>query len=725
MSYCLNPACPSPKNPPDNSPLDNSPLDNSSLDKSSLDKRQCQGCGKPLLLAERYQALEPIGEGGFGRTFVAIDVTQPASPRCVIKQILPRQGDRHTRDEIERFRQEAARLKQLGNHPQIPQFFDAIELPDAHYLVQEYIEGRNMESLLEERGSFPPRGIRQLLNDLLPVLSYVHDQRVIHRDIKPQNLIAPPDNSPVVLVDFGASKFATGTALARTGTLIGSAGYLAPEQAMGKAVFSSDLYSLGVTCAHLMTGIHPFELYSVSQDGWIWKQYLLEPIGDELAYVIDKMLRRAPNQRYRTAAAILEDLRSPPAAVTQAQSRSKSYSLPKFIAPKESRNLALDAGYGLENASPDGVDDMEPMEDGGAYPRKSWDCLHQLTGHGGAITAVAVSPSSQIIASGSTDRRIILWNLQSGTKLHTFEGRSLWNNSGHGDRINALRFTPNGSALISASDDGTIKLWDLAERKMISTLSSSEWVISAIAISPDGNLLVSGGANGAIELWDLERGEFIERLWKHDDRISGLVFNPQGQTLISSSWDGTLRLWDLRTADLLDTLKAHRNRVGAIATSADWRVLVSSSWDGELTFWDMERGEAIRTIQAHRDAVRYLAAHAHAGLFASAGDDAQVNLWSVSSNLRYGDAPRAAYEAQKGQSDRYPRSAQPGDGSVIRVDEKERSPQPLATVRRFCVLKHAWSVNALDFSPDGLFLVSGSADESIKVWQQSDSISPH
>lgn len=706
MSYCLNPACPSPQNPYDSS--------------------QCQACRKPLLLAERYQAIDPISEGGFGRTFVATDIAQPVSNRCVIKQILPRQGDRHTADEVERFRQEATRLKQLGHHPQIPRFLDAIESPNAHYLVQEYIEGRNMETLLQERGPFPARGIHQLLNDLLPVLGYVHEQRVIHRDIKPQNLIAPPNNSPIVLVDFGASKFATGTALARTGTLIGSAGYLAPEQAMGKAVFSSDLYSLGVTCAHLMTGIHPFELYSVSQDGWIWKQYLLEPIEDALAYVIDKMLRRAANQRYRTAGAALEDLRSPPAAV-QNQSRSKSYSLPKFIASKETHNLALDSELGLDNTASGGADVSKFAEDNGAFlAGPTWNCIHQLTGHGGAVTAVAVSPSSQVIASGSTDRRVILWNLQSGTKLHTFEDRSLWNSSGHGDRINALQFTPNGTALISASDDGTIKLWDLAGRKMISTLSSSQWIISAIATSPDGNLLVSGGANGAIELWDLERGEFIERMWKHEDRISGLSIDPQGQWLMSSSWDGTVRLWDLRTAELLDTLQAHRSRVGAIATSADWRVLVSGSWEGELTFWDMERGEAIRTFQAHQEAIQDLAAHSHRLLFASAGDDAQVNLWSVC-----GESPR--YRDERGTEDRVqnvkqaqplspPASACPVEAAPAK-QRSERSPHLFETVGQLGVLKHAWSVNALDFSPNGSFLVSGSADESIKVWQQSDSVS--
>lgn len=682
MSYCFNPACPSPQNP-----------------KGNL---FCQSCGKPLVLAQRYRVLKPIGQGGFGKTFLAIDEHFSHKPRCVVKQLLPKQGDRHSTEEVERFRQEVQRLMELGEHPQIPALIDHLEFPESHYLIQEFIEGQDFETALEEGGPFPERGIRQLLIDLLPVLDYIHSRRVIHRDIKPKNLIAPLDNRPVVLVDFGASKYATGTALARTGTVIGSAGFLAPEQAMGQAVFSSDLYSLGVTCIYLLTGIHPFELYSTSQNVWIWQQYLLEPVSDELAYVLNKMLRRTPNQRYRTATAALTDLRSPPADVTSTLTRRAPYQLPKDIVPKD---IAVEAGYGdARSPIPTPPPRLGPDIHSPAHP---WYCVHHLTGHEGAVTTVAISPSSQVLASGSTDHRIMLWNVQSGTRLHTFDGRSLWSKSGHADRITDLAFTPDGSVLISGSDDGTIKLWDLSNRTMLSTLSSAEWIISAIALSPDGNLLVSGGANGAIELWDLERGEFIEQLWRHRDRISSLAISPNGHHLLSSSYDGTICLWDLRTAELLNIFRGHRDRVGAIAVSSDWRVMVSGSWDGELTFWDLDYAEPIHTMLAHQGSIRCLAASPTGSLtgsptgliFASGGDDAQVNLWSV------GDDDQSYL-----------------DDESFDDDPIERSHWPLEQIDCLCVLKHGWSINGLSFSPDGRVLASASADESIKVWQNANSL---
>ncbi|MEL6222548.1 MAG: serine/threonine-protein kinase [Cyanobacteria bacterium J06627_8] len=699
MSHCLNLECPSPRNPDINI--------------------YCEACGQPLLLADRYRALAPLGQGGFGRTYLAIDEAFDDEPQCVIKQQLYANGDRISEQAIERFRHEVDQLAILGDHPQIPALLDSVEEEDGNYLIQEFIEGHDFESVLQEDGEFEEEGIRQLLEDLLPVLAFVHDHRIIHRDIKPRNLIAPLSDSPVVLVDFGSSKKATTTALARTGTVIGSAGFLAPEQAMGKAVFSSDLYSLGVSCVYLLTGMHPFELYSVSQDAWIWQQYLLEPISDELTYVLNKMLRRSVNQRYRTATAALEDLRSPPADLGPTQTRRLTYAIPKGIAA----TAGYDLGPDVQEAEATDAPTPQAMDS----PDQPWYCAHQLIGHGGAVTTVAISPSGQILASGSTDRRIMLWNMQSGTLLHTIEGKTLLQHSGHTDRITALRFTPDGSTLVSASNDGTIKLWDLSERKLISTLSSSEWVISAIAISPDGSLLVSGGDNGVIEFWDLERGEFIERIHQHTDRISQLHIHPDGKALLSSSDDHTIRLWDLRTADLLNTFRGHRTRVGAFAVSPDWHIMVSGSDDGELTFWDLDQAIPIQTLVAHKDAVRGVTAapitHSASWLFASGGEDTCIQLWTV--NTQH-PKTNGISKSQIAPTEVPITSSDPAYRSNVDTLQLQASPslQPEtkagapSQIERLYLLQHGWSVSSLMFSPQGNQLVSASADESIKIWQR-------
>jgi serine/threonine protein kinase len=290
MSYCLNPTCPSPENP--------------------NEAESCATCHDRLLLDNRYLALRLIGQGGFGRTFLAIDTTDAHKKRCVIKQSFPPQA--HLEKASDLFQQEAEQLKTLGEHAQIPDLFDYLEQNQQQYLIQEWIDGDNLAQELAQNGAFTEEKIRSLLNDLLPVLQYVHENHVIHRDIKPANIIRQNVDHKLYLVDLGAAKTATGTALARTGTVIGSAEYVAPEQSRGRAIFASDLYSLGATCITLLTNLSPFDLYDMTEDRWIWQDYLSHPVSDHLAHVLNRLLENATNRRYESAAAVLDALNTLP-----------------------------------------------------------------------------------------------------------------------------------------------------------------------------------------------------------------------------------------------------------------------------------------------------------------------------------------------------------------------------------------------------------------------------
>jgi WD40 repeat protein len=595
MIYCLNPVCPKPENPDD--------------------ANFCQNCGQPLLLGDRYKAIEIIGRGGFGRTYLAVDEAKARKPYCVIKLLIPRDPNVNPIKAAELFRQEADRLDELGEHPQIPALLAHFGSATAQYLVQEFIDGLNLEDDLKE-GTFSEAEIRELLADLLPVLRFIHSHQVIHRDIKPENIIRPYANQRYVLVDFGASKFATRTSLARTGTVIGSAGYVAPEQAMGRAEFASDIYSLGVTCIHLLTGMHPFDLYSVSEDAWVWRQYLPKPVSVQLQKVLDRMLLKPTSQRYRNANDVLQDL-------------------------------------GVNRAA--------------SEPDLPWKLAHTLLGHNGGITAIALHPAGKILASGSTDRTLKLWDLDQGKLLHTFVGRSLFSKIGHGDRISTLAFSPDGNMLFSGSDDGTIKEWDVNRHKLINTLPEPGWGISALTITQDGWTLVSGGGDGVVHLWDLEKQALEASLSKHQDWVSGLILSADGNTLVSSSYDKKICLWDLKSDRLLNTLIGHTERVNAIAVTADWQTLISG--DRTIRIWDLGRGEWLKTL-AMNDQVNDLAIAPGDEYFASGCEDGTVTVWN------------------------------------------------LETVERVCTMRHAWGVSAIAFSPDGELLVSGSADETIKIWQK-------
>jgi serine/threonine protein kinase len=297
MSYCLNPRCPKPEN--------------------TDDVKFCLTCGSKLLLKERYRAIKPIGQGGFGRTFLAVDEDKPSKPRCVIKQFYPQaQGTNTVQKAVELFNQEAVQLDELGKHPQIPELLAYFTQEDRQYLVQEFINGQNLAQELAYRGAFNETQIRQLLNDLLPVLQFCHARQVIHRDIKPENIILRESDAygegeaqrKLVIVDFGASKSTTSTSLNRTGTSIGSPEYVAPEQMRGRAVFASDIYSLGATCINLLTGRSPFDSYDTNNDTWVWQQYLQTPLSPQLSSILNKMLESFPVRRYQTVDEVLKDL---------------------------------------------------------------------------------------------------------------------------------------------------------------------------------------------------------------------------------------------------------------------------------------------------------------------------------------------------------------------------------------------------------------------------------
>lgn len=287
--HCLNPTCPKPLNPDDG--------------------RFCQGCGQRLELRERYRPLRPLGQGGFGRTFLALDLDVPSRPPCVIKQFaFPEQNRAAWQKAIALFRQEAIRLDELGSHPQIPKLLAYFEQDQRLYLVQEFVEGPTLLEELAAEGTFDEEKVWAVLKDMLPVLQFIHERNIIHRDVKPQNVIRRNCDGRLVLIDFGVAKLVSETGLYQAGTVIGSPEYMAPEQLRGQSFPASDLYCLGVMCAHLLTQVPPLQMMDLESDRWVWRDFLLpgQRVSRSLGQVLDKLLQGTVSRRYPSAAAVLD-----------------------------------------------------------------------------------------------------------------------------------------------------------------------------------------------------------------------------------------------------------------------------------------------------------------------------------------------------------------------------------------------------------------------------------
>ncbi|MEM7580732.1 MAG: serine/threonine-protein kinase, partial [Cyanobacteria bacterium P01_A01_bin.80] len=269
------------------------------------------------LLNNRYQVIQVLGAGGFGETFLAEDTYLPSRRRCVIKQLKPLADDPKTYQKIQqKFEREAATLEFLGEgSEQIPNLFAYFSEDGLFYLVQEWIQGETLTDIVETKGCLDEKSLRDILRSLLTVLEYVHSKGIIHRDIKPDNIILRNSNNKPVLIDFGAVKETIRTAINPSANptqsmVIGTPGYMPIEQMLGHAVFATDIYSLGLTAIYLLTGKHPQELEANPQTGeLIWEDSAVG-VTDSLKQVLNQAINPNIPSRFSTASKMLYALQS-------------------------------------------------------------------------------------------------------------------------------------------------------------------------------------------------------------------------------------------------------------------------------------------------------------------------------------------------------------------------------------------------------------------------------
>lgn len=261
------------------------------------------------ILQNRYHILSLLGQGGFGRTYLAEDQGR-FNERCALKEFIPTQNGSHAQvKSLELFQREAAILYQI-QHPQIPQFRATFEQAGRLFLVQDYVAGKTYRTLLEEYKStgkrFSETEVLQLMQQLLPILDYIHSQGIIHRDISPENIIRRESDRWPVLIDFGVVKeLATLIQFPEQGTAattVGKLGYAPSEQMQtGRAYPSSDLYALAVTAVVLLTGREPQDLFDDVKLLWHWERFVPHPVQPELVRVLNRMLSYKPGDRYQYA----------------------------------------------------------------------------------------------------------------------------------------------------------------------------------------------------------------------------------------------------------------------------------------------------------------------------------------------------------------------------------------------------------------------------------------
>jgi tetratricopeptide (TPR) repeat protein len=244
-----------------------------------------------------------------------------------------------------------------------------------------------------------------------------------------------------------------------------------------------------------------------------------------------------------------------------------------------------------------------------------------LKGHAASVFSVAFSPDSRLLASAAYGGKIKVWSVPEGKETATLPG--------HADAANCVAWSPNGKMLVSGGTDRTVKLWEVADPKEVRTLTGHSSGVTSVAWSPDQRTIASASSDGTIRLWEAETGKELHILTGHAGSVSSIAFGPDGKFILSGSHDKTLKLWSTSTGKEVRTFSGHTDLVRSVAYRGDGTIVASCGRDTTVRLWDVATGQEIRSLIGHSGGLLSVAFSRDGRMLASSGFDAQIRLWEI------------------------------------------------------------------------------------------------
>jgi WD40 repeat protein len=669
-----------------------------------------------LLRHPRYQVTDLLGSGGMGCVYRAEHrlMERTVALRVIHKSLTSKPG------LADRFRREVKAAARLA-HPNIVTAHDADQAGDTHFLVMEFVAGTDLARLVRQGGPLPVPLACEYVRQAALGLQHAHERGLIHRDIKPSNLMLTAGGQ-VKILDFGLALLGGETAagdLTDTGVVMGTADYIAPEQADDphRADIRADVYSLGCTLYYLLTGRPPFPEGNFMQKVMAHCQRTPRPLTDfrndlppGLEQVLGRMMAKGPAQRYQTPGEAARALARFASAEGTQGTAAAVEALPRGEADLATESLPAPARHGrrrrlrpltaaalavlLAGAGWLGLVVYRITTDKGEVVIEAEDPeVEVVVKRGGKVVTVLDPRSKQKVTLDTGEYTVRLAGNADGLKIDMPETFTLRRGDtkivtvkrveekvgevhrfeGHTGGVGSVAYAADGRRALSGGNDNTVRLWDVETAKELRGFEGHADHVTTVAISPNGRVALSASRDGTARLWDTESGKELRR-WRlegHGSVVWGVALSADGRRALTS-WDGDgdVRLWDVETGKELRRFVGHDSGVWAVAFSPDGRRALTGSGDRTVRLWDVNTGKELRRLEGHTWDVRSVAYSPDGRRALSGSFDKTVRLWDLETG-------------------------------------KE--------LRRF--KGHANSVIGIAFSPDGRRALSGSWDETVRLWE--------